>query len=111
MPRKKFADSALPQRLGNNGGVFFWTGLEPQFGMTACAYKALRPQFEKSGGEHLPVGQLFAHVAVVNAAWKNKGYGLTGKVFNYEVFHGDSSAVLGFAPILQILAHGPVVVC
>ncbi len=79
--------------------------------MTTGTDKALGAKFQKTGGKHLPVGQLFAHVAVVNTAGKDKGYGLAGKVFNDEVFHGASlAALLGLAPVLQVLAHGLVVV-
>ena len=102
--------SALAQGLGDDGGVL-GSGFEAQFGVTAGADKALGAKLQKARGKHLPVGQLFAHVAVVNAAGKDKGNGLTGKIFNYEVFHGASLAVLlGFASVLQVLAHGLVVV-
>ena len=100
----------MSQGFGYDGGVFLGPGLEAKLGVTAGAYEALRSQFEKAGGEHLAVGQLFAHVYVVHPPGKDKGHGLTGKVFNYEVFHEASSAVLAFAPVLQVLAHGLVVV-
>ena len=102
---------ALAQGLGDDGGVFLGPGFKAQFGVPPGADKALGAKLQKSGGEHLSVGQLFAHVAVVNAAGKDKGNGLAGKVFNYEVFHGASlAALLGLAPVLQVLAHGLVVI-
>ena len=105
-----FQLSALSQGFGYDGGVFLGSGLEAKLGMAAGADEALRPQFEKSCGEHLSVRQLFAHVHMVHPPGKDKGHGLTGKVFNYEVFHEASSAVLAFAPVLQVLAHGLVMV-
>ena len=75
-PQKYYRASALAQGFGNNGGVFHGAGFKPKLGVSTRADEALRPQFKKSRREYQSVGQLFSHVDVVNAAGKNKGYGL-----------------------------------
>ena len=58
-----------------------------QFGISAVAMKRAVAQFHITGPEHPPVGELFAHVAVVHAAGEHEADRLTRKIFHDEIFH------------------------
>ena len=44
-------------------------------------------QFHISGPEHAPLGELFAHVAVIDPAGEHEADRLARKIFHDEIFH------------------------